>query len=78
MAPTEGRLAKPEQRWECRSGTPMYYHVRDHCMQHQRPTQAKSAKQTTTNLVKSSSYVVGFSAFIEVAENLISPCFDLE
>jgi len=51
----------------------MYYHVQDHCMQYQRTTQAKS-----TNLIISSSYVVGFSAFIEVAENLISPCFDLE
>jgi len=22
MAPTEGRVAKPEQRWDCRRGTP--------------------------------------------------------
>jgi len=22
MAPTEGRVAKPERRWDCRHGTP--------------------------------------------------------
>jgi len=25
MAPTEGRVAKPEQRWDCRRGTPICY-----------------------------------------------------
>jgi len=24
MAPTEGRVAKPERRWGCRRGTPVY------------------------------------------------------
>jgi len=24
MAPTEGRVAKPERRWDCRHGTPAY------------------------------------------------------
>jgi len=23
MAPTEGRFAKPERRWDCRRGSPM-------------------------------------------------------
>jgi len=25
MAPTEGRVAKPERRWDCRRGTRMLY-----------------------------------------------------
>jgi len=24
MAPTEGRVAKSERRWDCRRGTPVY------------------------------------------------------
>jgi len=34
MAPTEGRVARPERRWGCRRGTPVRLSVRDkseHC-----------------------------------------------
>jgi len=29
MAPTEGRVAKPERRWDCRRGTPTQSKYRD-------------------------------------------------
>jgi len=32
MAPTEGRVAKPERRWDCRRGTPCNV-VRHHIIQ---------------------------------------------
>jgi len=28
MAPTEGKVARPERRWGCRRGTPGYPHSR--------------------------------------------------